>query len=869
MLKSIKIALLAVLLVAIMPIGQAQAGLCVTPICLFKMMLKMSPGFPVFDFSTVPVVIGQVPGTVLQKSQSLLKEQADQMTRNARSMKGNFSVNGVSKTLKNPSDFKIKKIQVPKLNPASRMNSIKTLATKDISGKNIDLKDPKKVAALAEGMLVSPGKNRQARDDHKRMRRQFYRDNIASSLAFSAHMQGQLEDMNQVIDDLAQTATTDGDENQSVRANLAARQTMNKLLNFVQTTKAERVKLKSAREIGVNIKPKEEAIYSNATGQETKSSLFSGKGVFGKWKTSDIEKLANSSAGKKIIGSASVALGFSKAPKKQDVKSSFSGLEEAAEATELAREAIDAHNGLFNIYSNKTTIDKYVRIIKRHDMILEAMRANDDCNIELLSHYYSNPSEVWLGDKQMKDVNDYPNRGGLTAWVSGIYDSEIVNNALPEPKTDGLERLSEEELDELKGKTGSSSMGEEFDKQSAEMEGFARISWDVGRQALMNVYANQEKWGKIKQAFSIWYDQKELYGQYWDDKYDKIKKHYKCYHNQDIASGPSIADGYKYNYRNYGQVVAAHKKFISQIETAHKTTDAPSYAWNAANPKPNYCLGLKADFSAPKMVDKPLPPYKEIIYMDARDVENSEGGVSIPYPEMPKPWAEVIKLLDGNGELYQRYPVDGEIDRMLNVKEHYVAGKIVDGKYVMGHYAYSDVDWDSNWIDEDKGELPIVSNRIANWLNLRKYEMDVGASREEAEVALEELDKQIKSDLSEFGYSVPEDFSIVNESDYEMAAQKYKKYRKEKVAEANEKIKVAQKAGKTVQARLEGAKQVVAAIGYDNDAHIQMSFEVAGNPEFKDLISEGIANRVAASMYAKEAAASNANEPPEVGCPAY
>jgi hypothetical protein len=48
-----------------------------------------------------------------------------------------------------------------------------------------------------------------------------------------------------------------------------------------------------------------------------------------------------------------------------------------------------------------------------------------------------------------------------------------------------------------------------------------------------------------------------------------------------------------------------------------------------------------------------------------------------------------------------------------------------------------------------------------------------------------------------------------------------------------------------------------------------MSYEVAQNPELKDLIEEGIANRIATSMYVKEAEESNSNEPPEVGCPAY
>ena len=64
----------------------AQAGcMPINPICLFKMILKVTPGLPVFDFASVPAIIPHVPAALLKEGQAKLKEIADNALEKLRS----------------------------------------------------------------------------------------------------------------------------------------------------------------------------------------------------------------------------------------------------------------------------------------------------------------------------------------------------------------------------------------------------------------------------------------------------------------------------------------------------------------------------------------------------------------------------------------------------------------------------------------------------------------------------------------------------------------------------------------------------------------------------------------------------------------
>ena len=90
----------------------------------------MTPGLPVLDFSTLPPVIGQIPTAIQQKVQSEVKSMGNEMLRNVKT------------ATKNPLDFKIANIQVPKAKVADVLPSADTLTGTLGKGVSIDYKDP-------------------------------------------------------------------------------------------------------------------------------------------------------------------------------------------------------------------------------------------------------------------------------------------------------------------------------------------------------------------------------------------------------------------------------------------------------------------------------------------------------------------------------------------------------------------------------------------------------------------------------------------------------------------------------------------------------------------------------------------------------
>ena len=86
-LNKMKQAFAAAGLALVFSCSAAHACMPVNPICLFKMVLKATPGMPVFDFVSVPAIIPHVPAALLKEGQSKMKEIADKALEDIRSGK--------------------------------------------------------------------------------------------------------------------------------------------------------------------------------------------------------------------------------------------------------------------------------------------------------------------------------------------------------------------------------------------------------------------------------------------------------------------------------------------------------------------------------------------------------------------------------------------------------------------------------------------------------------------------------------------------------------------------------------------------------------------------------------------------------------
>lgn len=885
---------------------------------------------PVLDFSTLPPVIGQVPTTIQQKVQSEVKSMGDEMLRNVKT------------ATKNPLDFKISMIKVPKANVSDVLPTTDTLKDNIVGNEKVNFEDPADVSAASESLLVNPSGDKMARRKQDLKRQKFYEDNLFESYAYSAQLQAQLAEMPQVLDDLITTATSDADENQAFRANYTARQTMSKLLGVIQRTKATQLQLYAAKDMGVNIKPRDAAIVAPALG----------KSLVG-------------------VGSSSDALDFAKGlvekKKTEDDKSNDQTLDDLGHISEgktIVQEAVEAHNMVADMQERKKIIEKHKRAVERHDNVVEQLAKNESCNKAKLATYYgSDASKVW---------------SALTGWSSDMYSLVKANAALPEYEPDlskgtalstsetkstdwaGSNKSNE---DKAKASTAQYNGGKTAgdlaqQEQQKRAEAYARLSWDVGRKALIDLYDNQSKWGKSVKDFDPWEDQKTIYKAYLSAYYGAIKARYLCMHGATISNALSTylptstsktkykidltSDNIYYEGKYNSYVYAEHQSFIADLNnggvftysqnrlvtnedgTTSTVTDTkyiPKYTDAATiTPSPN-CSHIAASSAAPNRPESPLPPYDEIIYLNGNDddymrgtsFKNSKtlyeysrtepyvdvetlskadksgdfdayisaniykvsGGeireVRGIYPETPSPWAKMFAFQNSgsatsySSDYFNNYKYlsttslyDNANSRLRFNSTTSEFGAVTDsGGYIK--YTLLPEPSDIEGGEDKLGKLE--SNRISVWLGIKENEAQTKEESDEAKLYIKSANAEVASLLSRIGYNVPADFDLSDENDYNIAIQRLKQYKNQKVSETQKEVDAIKNTKEaTVSQRLEELKSMLAALKTDKDEALQLSYSVAKSGNLAEQIKESEANKVAVSAYEDSATDSKKNE---------
>lgn len=121
----------------------AQACNPLNPICLFKMLLKATPGFPVMDFVSIPGIIPHVPATLQKEGQAQLKKLADKKMQELRG--GVPSASGIGGGSSDKSVY-------PELDTPAEGEPYPSLA----GFPDIDTTDPEAVAKSIEVLFVRP-----------------------------------------------------------------------------------------------------------------------------------------------------------------------------------------------------------------------------------------------------------------------------------------------------------------------------------------------------------------------------------------------------------------------------------------------------------------------------------------------------------------------------------------------------------------------------------------------------------------------------------------------------------------------------------------------------------------------------------------
>lgn len=273
-----------------------------------------------------------------------------------------------------------------------------------------------------------------------------------------------------------------------------------------------------------------------------------------------------------------------------NLKSPFSGtgdqfivLAEANNVYQILQQALQIHN-------LKQQMPEYRRVFEEHDKVrqlhrksVEQLKRSEDCVVDYLGRYYSNPEKVWLGSgchysglnivcntnrpvtsETLKNllpgdalctddsgkicsnygINSYASRGGFAGWLISAYKTAKAEKVLElgeddfavemkedrqDQSTDDIKDQEQKVLAEQRSGTADSSyIKPSNEEKSAEaVREQEMIAWQIGAEAAKalghDMLSASPKWGGVKNKYPAWNDEKAFYDQYLAEKYNNMK----------------------------------------------------------------------------------------------------------------------------------------------------------------------------------------------------------------------------------------------------------------------------------------------------------------------------------------------------------
>ena len=241
-LNKIKKFFLAVGLVFVFSSSPVYAGcMPINPICLFKMILKATPGMPVFDFTSVPAIIPHIPAALLKEGQAKLKEIADNALEKLRSGE-----------LPSLADIKL---EMPSFEGATKSEN-EELASLE-AFPQMDGEDPLEVAKAVEVIFLRPGWDDEksqftAYDDQlmKYYQGQFKYNNVIEIMGYTEFMKNRLEELMTAAEDIQKQIESADDLNKAQRANYAAHLMEYQLMIVYNQLLAAELQMDTASQLG-------------------------------------------------------------------------------------------------------------------------------------------------------------------------------------------------------------------------------------------------------------------------------------------------------------------------------------------------------------------------------------------------------------------------------------------------------------------------------------------------------------------------------------------------------------------------------------------------------------------------------------------
>jgi len=525
------------------------------------------------------------------------------------------------------------------------------------------------------------------------------------------------------------------------------------------------------------------------------------------------------SAGFFVLSSGVAQAGYRK-PKAKPVAAnvSFKQYPKLGEVKAEVNTALNLHQTAVALLADKKQLEEYKASIEKYNEIVRRLNENTGCNISLLNQNFTDGAAVWeavsayaentsstllaeasdsLGDAdasaQLGALENKMNAGDSSADSGSA--AAVASNS---PYANINENTSEAEANAMvsAGKAQAESGTTDADMDIDEASKFGKIRWDVGYAVLKNIYAHPQEWGTVKKKFQPWIDQKHIYDVYLEKHYQEMEKNYVFNPLRPFPVKPKMTKNDSYLPEDYyndtvPDVTVSSEDYRDATATADDKwcgqTDGKKNVCARVNKGRLYTLhqayvaalatydlkeGVPApDMKAPYLPQKPLPPWRESVY-----IMNVEKQIPEIASDLPDPWYKVTQNIDN-------FTNQGELSNL--VERH--GSKV---RYRPGDYdsTTGEIKNDSHGIP--KLPIPLMVNRISSYLALLSAKEEQEPIKDRAIASIKEMNENIISTLSKVGYTLPnaDSFDLAKDSDYKMALAKLGELQNMKIAAAKAKM---------------------------------------------------------------------------------
>ncbi len=426
------------------------------------------------------------------------------------------------------------------------------------------------------------GKDKQ---ELRKIRKQFYYDNLYAIYALSVAMKGKWEKeivpANSTTKDCVEgggdackgPSTDEGGKNEVLYTYQSTLEQLDKVMAFWEQVAALKARLIAVKSI-YSLEPELEA-----TKKDTKSQTTDGKkSAFILPKSRAVisssqplafaqvsykkfnSSLANVEAA--VSGSNSPAMSIisgtiefvspAESPNQHplaEAQDKIDAISELNDAERTVDEAISVHNMIRQLKSYKESAEAYANMLKTYDSALAKLQESEQCSLKYLRRYFNNPVKVWSGINLGKNVNKHELRKGISGWAIEAYEtakaaetSTITASDIGEISLSADEQAALEDdpvADKATAAVKKIDVSINTSKKEATQDENRKsmlMPWQIGSEAAKMLGADGSKWGSSLNKPMVWTDTKNFYNQYLQRKYENVKAYLKMYTRNDVLA---------------------------------------------------------------------------------------------------------------------------------------------------------------------------------------------------------------------------------------------------------------------------------------------------------------------------------------------